>query len=112
VDHFIVLKIIDDTDDHKYVTTILNWLNGASWDGKTSAALMTPAAYAALIQAVEMALSNMKKVADNYAHGDERSQEISHTYEKFIDALAQAARILGDPFTDNIPDTISSIESS
>jgi hypothetical protein len=111
MDHIIVLKITDDTDDHLYVTTILNYLNEFA-DGKVSCELMKPPAYAALIQSVEMALSNMKKVADNFARGDERSQEIAHTYEKFIDALAQAARILGDPFTDNIPDTVASIESS
>ena len=110
MEHHIILRVEDDTDDHMYVTGILNYLVGLA-DDKVKCELMKPPAYAALIQSVEMALSNMKRAADGFAHaGDRKSQEIAHTYEKFIDALAQAARVLGDPFTDNIPDTVAGIE--
>lgn len=107
--HHIILQVEDDTDGYMYVTGILNYLTELA-DDKVKCELMKPAAYAALIQSVEMALSNMKKVADNFTRGDTRHQEIARTYENFIDALAQAARVLGDPFTDNIPDTVAGIE--
>jgi hypothetical protein len=107
-EHILVVRIEDPTDDARYVTRIRNFLSVVEDVGK-EIAVLTEAEKAALIQAVEMCLSNMKKTADRFALSPDPhiQARASIQYEPFITALEGAARKLGDPFVSNVPDTVS-----